>query len=65
MDLKDRSELNFSIGIFPEISVIEDSVLFTQKEQLVFISKSIYKPFAISGALAASLMAIINKNPHW
>lgn len=61
VDLKDRSEVNFSAGILPEISVIKDRILRTQKEQLIFISKPVDKPFSISGAVTASIIASVNK----
>jgi putative CocE/NonD family hydrolase len=61
VDLKDRSEMNFSTSVLPDITIIEDSILHTQKEQLVFISDPIDKEFAISGAVTASFVASLNK----
>lgn len=61
VDLKDRSELNFSTSVLPDISIIEDSILHTQKEQLIFISHPIDEAFAISGAITASFVASFNK----
>jgi predicted acyl esterase len=59
--MKDRSEMNFSTSVLPDITIIEDSILHTQKEQLVFISDPIDKEFAISGAVTASFVASLNK----
>jgi uncharacterized protein len=61
VDLKDRSELNFSTDVLPDIPIIEDSVLHTQKEQLIFVSNPIDKAFAISGAVTATFVASLNK----
>ena len=62
IDLKDRTEINirkddYAIA-FPKII---DSILIPEKNKLVFISEPIDKPFAISGAFSASIIASINK----
>lgn len=63
VDLKERNEPLFwgsetAMGAYP---FIIDSVLHSEKEKLVFVSDPVEKPFAISGSLAASIVAGINK----
>lgn len=61
VDLKDRTDPGIAgedITAFPSIA---DSVLHTQNQQLVFVSDAIEKPFAISGAATASIIASVNK----
>jgi putative CocE/NonD family hydrolase len=63
IDFKDRSELIFSnlessMGAYPQLV---DTIIRCEKEKLIFISDPIKEPFAISGALNASIVASINK----
>ena len=62
VDLANRKETDFYNG--GDISAFEkiiDSSLKLRRDQLVFVSEPINKPFAISGSYAASIMASINK----
>lgn len=61
VDLRDRSNpspAGEDITAFPSIT---DSVLHPEHQKLVFVSDPVEKPFAISGAATASIMASINK----
>ena len=61
VDLKDRSELRFISEEVSGFPAIVDSVLNPEKHKLVFVSDAIDKPFAISGAATAAIVASINK----
>jgi hypothetical protein len=61
VDFKDRSETLFAgenMGSYP---LYLDTALKAEKEKMIFISDPIEKPFAISGAIRASLFASVNK----
>jgi predicted acyl esterase len=61
VDLKDRSELHFTSEEVSSFSSIIYSVINPEHQKLVFVSDAIEKPFAISGAVTASITASINK----
>lgn len=62
VDFKDRSEVNIykdtDVCGFP---LLDNTILKTEKQQLVFESNPIEEPFAISGSMTASLKASCNK----
>ena len=61
VDLKNRSEIRPTgqeISAFP---MLLDTLLNPEKERMIFISQPIDKPFAISGALTAAIVASLNK----
>jgi uncharacterized protein len=61
VDMKDRKEMRFKNGDINAFAKVIDSVLNPEKEKLVFVSDPVEMPFAISGALRASIIASINK----
>jgi uncharacterized protein len=61
VDLADRNYVRVQSGDIDAFSLIVDSVLNPEKEKLIFVSDPIDTPFAISGALSASIAASINK----
>jgi putative CocE/NonD family hydrolase len=61
VDFKDRSELLFAgenMGSYPQLI---DTAIKAEKEKMIFISDPIDQPYAISGAVTASLIASVNK----
>lgn len=63
VDLSDRSDLGFVNGepiMGSDFSIIDTS-LHHAKHQLVFVSKPIDEPFAISGSIIPTIVASINK----
>jgi len=61
VDMADRKDIRFEDGDIDAFALLIDSVLKPEKEKLIFISEPVDKPFAISGALTASIVAGINK----
>ncbi len=61
IDFTDRSHIYIKGEDIDAFSKLIDSALNPEKEKSVFISKPIEKPFAISGALVANILASINK----
>jgi putative CocE/NonD family hydrolase len=61
VDLADRNYGRVQSGDIDAFPLIIDSVLNPEKEKLIFVSDPIDNPFAISGALTASIVASINK----
>ena len=61
VDLKDRSELHFKDGDIDAFASLIDSTLDSEKTKLIFVSDVLDKPYALSGALQASVDVIINK----
>jgi predicted acyl esterase len=61
VDMKDRKEMRFENGDINAFAKVIDSVLNPEKEKLVFVSDPVGMPFAISGALRASIIASLNK----
>ena len=61
VDFKDRADVRLMSGDISMFSFLVDSVLHPQKEQLVFISKPVNAPFAISGAIKANIVTSVNK----
>ncbi len=61
VDFKDRKETLFvgdNMGSYP---LLLDTAIKAEKEKMIFISEPVETPFAISGALTASIVASINK----
>jgi hypothetical protein len=61
VDMADRSDIRFRQEDVIAFTKLIDSTLKPEKEKLVFISEPLDKPFTISGALTASIVASINK----
>ena len=61
VDLKDRTDISFISEEVSSFPFILDSTLHPQHQMLVFTSDIITKPFIISGAATASIVASINK----
>lgn len=61
VDLKERTERPIKSGDIDAFPILLDTVLNPEKEKLLFISNPIENPFAISGNIAASIIASINK----
>ncbi len=61
VDMADRSYVRFQNGNIDAFSLIIDSALSSEKEKLIFVSEPLDKPFAISGALTAAIIATVNK----
>jgi putative CocE/NonD family hydrolase len=61
VDMTDRSEMRFKHGNIDAFPLLVDTALNPEKEKLIFISEPVETPFAISGALSASITLSINK----
>jgi uncharacterized protein len=61
VDLKDRAELYFKDGDVDPFPSLIDTALNAEKIKLIFVSDPLDKPYALSGALNASIHMTINK----
>jgi hypothetical protein len=61
VDFKDRSELLFAGDNMGSYPLLLDTAIKAEKEKMIFISDPIEHPYAISGAITASIVASVNK----
>jgi putative CocE/NonD family hydrolase len=61
VDFKDRSELLFAGDNMGSYPLLLDTTIKAEKEKMIFISDPIDQPYAISGAVTATIVASVNK----